>query len=110
MSARGGCSLRNCSAGTSPTAALAGFASFAEYPVACEPVLPTPPPTPPVSYPGSVFSVVKVSAIGPLLSRQNVTVDGGGITQAFEYEAFEDASDVQFLYTCVLSPAVARAC
>jgi hypothetical protein len=43
--------------------------------------------------------VIKYSAIGPLYSMQNVTVDADGtITQAFHYSVFEDASGVDFLY------------
>jgi hypothetical protein len=107
MTAQGGCSLRDCPEGAVPTGTLANFASFANYPVECSPFVPTPPtpapptpvPIPVAHYSGNAFSVVKYSAIGPLLSRQNVTIAKSGITQSFTYKVFEATSDVDFLYT-----------
>jgi hypothetical protein len=113
MVSPGGCSLRACdfseNAEIYPTGALANFSAFSwsQYPVQC-PAAPPPTPAPPlpplpplpVSVPGASFSVVKESTIGPLLSRQNVTVDAAsGVTQAFNYTVIGDTGDVDFLYT-----------
>ncbi len=42
----GGCSLRNCPAGTVPAGQLRAFAGYADYPIHCDPYSP-PPPSPP---------------------------------------------------------------
>ena len=100
MSAQGGCSLRDCATGTAPSGELAGFAGYASYAVNCSGYAPTPPPPPPVAFSGSVFSLVKWSRIGPLLSRQNYTVTAaGGVTQSFDYTVVDDTHDVDFLYS-----------
>ena len=103
MTPRGGCSLRDCPPGTAPTGVLADFAGYAKYPLPhCVPYVPAPPlppPAPPVVYTGAVFSFVKYSRIGPLLSRQNVTIAASGVTQDYSYVVVDDTRNVEFLYS-----------
>jgi hypothetical protein len=101
MTAVGGCSLRNCAPGTAPSGMLPDFAGYANYKVDCNgytPPPPSPPPPPPATYTGGTFSMIKYSMIGPLLSRQNVTVSSHGITQAYDYTVVGNTTGVQFLY------------
>ncbi|MCP4641963.1 MAG: hypothetical protein GY851_16090, partial [bacterium] len=51
-----------------------------------------------LSVAGSAFTVRKHSRLGPYAHVSNVTVDAGGITEAFEYEVVDDASGVKFMY------------
>ncbi|MCP4639293.1 MAG: hypothetical protein GY851_02600 [bacterium] len=51
-----------------------------------------------LSVTGPAFTVRKHSRLGPYAHVTNVTVDADGITEAFEYEVVEDASDVNFMY------------
>ncbi len=65
----GGCSLRNCPAGTPPGGQLRAFAGYAQYPIHCDPYTPPPPgpPPPPPSPPGPKPCPETTTALWPPL-------------------------------------------